>query len=80
MFYKGLKPSTRTIVDVSAGGTLNRLSHDEAYDLLDVLAYIDSQWISKEESKEDHGIDAFATLQEQLALMSKRLDDLSSSY
>ena len=35
---------------------------------------------TKEESKEDYGIDAFVTLQEQVALMSKRLDDLHSSY
>ena len=47
LFYKGLKPSIRTIVDLSAGGALNRLSHDEAYDLLDVLASNDSQWISR---------------------------------
>jgi len=44
MFYKGLLPTTRTLIDAASGGALNRKTKDDAYKLHDEMASNSYQW------------------------------------
>ncbi|KAI3446836.1 hypothetical protein Pfo_003501 [Paulownia fortunei] len=73
-FYNGLSGSTRTLVDVAAGGALMGKTHEEAYDLLETMAGNAYQWPSERIIPKKvfgvHDVDALATLTAQVAVQN----------
>ena len=78
MFYKGLLPTTRTLIDAASGGALNRKTKDEAYELLDEMASNSYQWPNKREKpRKTLGVlelDVISALQAQVSLLTKKLE------
>ena len=43
-FYNGLRDTTRTVIDASAGGALMKKTTDQAYEILKVTTTNNNQW------------------------------------
>ena len=76
-FYKGLGGSTRTLIDVVAGGAFMGKTQDEAYKILEEMAMNNYQWPSERTVlKKPVGIyelDAITALLAQVASLTKQL-------
>ncbi|KAG8481482.1 hypothetical protein CXB51_026348 [Gossypium anomalum] len=44
MFYNGVNPSTRQIIDAAAGGTINNKTPEEAYEFIEEMSLNNYQW------------------------------------
>jgi hypothetical protein len=81
MFYKGLLPTTRTLIDAASGGALNRKTKDEAYELLDEMASNSYQWPNdRDKPRKTVGVlelDAITALQAQVSLLTKKLEEVN---
>ena len=78
IFYKGLLPTTRTLIDAASGGALNRKNRDEAYELLDQMTSNSYQWPNERSiPKRTMGVlevDAITALQAQVTLLTKMIE------
>ena len=76
-FYNGLLGTTRTLLDTSIGGALMSKSTNEAYQLLENMAFNNCQWPSERVTpkKPDgvHKLDVFNNLTVQVSLLTKKL-------
>ncbi|XP_024025398.1 uncharacterized protein LOC112092750 [Morus notabilis] len=74
-FYNGLSGTTRTLIDVSAGGALMKKTEDEAYELLEDMATNNYQWPSERSIPKKiaglHEVEAITNLTAQIASLSK---------
>ncbi|XP_017979877.1 PREDICTED: uncharacterized protein LOC108662804 [Theobroma cacao] len=80
-FYNGLLGPFRTTIDVATRGALMSKSIDEAYDLLEEIAYNNYQWPSERLGTRKiagiHESDVLNTVSTQLASLAKKIDKLS---
>ena len=78
IFYNGLNPKIKMIIDAVAGGALMGKERDEAYELLEEMASNSYQWQSDRamprKATRVHDIDAFTAIYAQLALLTKKLN------
>ncbi|XP_062119053.1 uncharacterized protein LOC133832765 [Humulus lupulus] len=76
-FYNGLNGTTRTIIDVAAGGAFMSKSANEAYELLEEMEMNNYQWpIERGQPKKVAGImelDAISMLTAQVVALTKQL-------
>ncbi|XP_062104039.1 uncharacterized protein LOC133815188 [Humulus lupulus] len=77
-FYNGLYGTTRTIIDVAAGGAFMSKSANEAYELLEDMATKNHQWSDKRTPSNRkiagvHELDAITALTAQVASLTKQL-------
>ena len=76
-FYNGLNGTTRTIIDVAAGGAFMSKSANEAYELLEEMAMNNYQWPTERgQPKKVAGmmeLDAITMLTAQVAALTKQL-------
>ncbi|XP_062118921.1 mediator of RNA polymerase II transcription subunit 15-like [Humulus lupulus] len=85
-FYNGLNGTTRTIIDVTAGGSFMSNSANEAYELLEEMAMNNYQWATKRgQPKKVAGmmeLDVISMLIAQVAALTKQLQKttLPSQY
>ena len=76
IFYNGLNPQTRTVIDVVAGGALMGKSANEAFNLLEVMASNNYQWPNERATKKTAGlyeIDGFSALTAKVEFLSNKL-------
>ena len=80
IFYNGLNPQTRTVIDAVAGGALMGKSVSEAFNFLEVMASYNYQWPNERATKKTVGlyeIDGFFTLTAKVESLSRKLDTIS---
>ena len=80
IFYNGLNPQTRTVIDAAAGGALMGKSASEAFNLLEVMASNNYQWPNERATKKAAGlyeIDGFSELTAKVECLSLKLDTIS---
>ncbi|XP_062100251.1 uncharacterized protein LOC133806142 [Humulus lupulus] len=82
-FYKGLNFTTRTIIDVAAGGSFIRNSANEAYELLEEMAMNNYQWPTERgQTKKVPGmieLDAISMLTMQVGALTNQLQQSNLS-
>ena len=82
-FYNGLQPTTRTMIDAAAGGTLMKKSLEEAYELVEEMATNNYQWtadrVTTKRIQGVHEIDSLSALAAQVATLSRKLDNINVS-
>ncbi|XP_062119073.1 uncharacterized protein LOC133832794 [Humulus lupulus] len=76
-FYNGFNGTTRTIIDVAAGGDFMSKSTNEAYELLEEMAMNNYQWPTERGQPKKVGgmmeLDAILMLTAQVAALTKQL-------
>ncbi|XP_062086290.1 uncharacterized protein LOC133792404 [Humulus lupulus] len=80
-FYNGLCGTTRTIIDVAAGGAFMSKSGNEAYEFLEEMAMNNYQWPSERDRNKKvagmHELDVITALTAQVASLTKQLQNNS---
>ncbi|KAL5545248.1 hypothetical protein UlMin_009032 [Ulmus minor] len=81
-FYNGLVSNYQAMIDAAAGGSLMGKIPEEAHELLEVMAENNNQWHSERVTAKRpaavHEIDSVNALSAQVAVLSRKLDSLSS--
>ncbi|KAG8496231.1 hypothetical protein CXB51_009109 [Gossypium anomalum] len=82
-FYNGVNPSTRQIIDVAAGGTINNKIPEEAYEFIEEMSLNNYQWqVMRTKPTKTAGVynvDSVNMLTNQVELLNKKIDGLLGS-
>src|SRR3954463_11390339 len=79
-FYLGLQASTKAMIDAAAGGTINKKSVDEAYELIDTMASNDySERSAPKNVAEIFQVDNNTAMAAQMSLMQQQLIQIVSA-
>ncbi|KAA3465598.1 Retrotransposon gag protein [Gossypium australe] len=82
-FYNGVNPSTRQLIDSTAGGTLNNRTPEAAYEFIEEMSPNNYQWqvirTKPTKSAEVYNLDAITILSTQVEMMNKKIDSLCFS-
>ncbi|KAK5811958.1 hypothetical protein PVK06_027350 [Gossypium arboreum] len=82
-FHNGLNPSTRQMVDVAAGGTINNKTPDDAYEFIEDMSLNNYQWqVMRTKPTKTAGVynvDSVTMLSNQVELLNKKIDGFLSS-
>ncbi|KAL1127062.1 hypothetical protein V6Z11_A13G153800 [Gossypium hirsutum] len=82
-FHNGLNPSTRQMVDVAAGGTINNKTPEDAYEFIEEMSLNNYQWqVMRTKPTKTAGIynvDSVTLLSNQVELLNKKIDGFLNS-
>ena len=82
LFYSGIYPTTRAMLDTAAGGTFMKKRSHEAYELLEEMASNNYNWQSdRKMGRKPAGmfqVDAFSTLASQMEVLTRKIDKLQT--
>ncbi|XP_057984615.1 uncharacterized protein LOC131169408 [Hevea brasiliensis] len=81
-FYNGVSPAIRSKIDASSGGDLMEKSEEEAYSVLDKIAYNNYQWSyerneMKKPSAGVYELDAMSMFNAKFDALTRKMDKLS---
>ncbi|KAG8472921.1 hypothetical protein CXB51_035043 [Gossypium anomalum] len=83
MFYNGVNPSTRQMIDIAAGGTINNKTPEEASEFIKEMSLNNYQWevmrTKPTKTTDIYNIDSVTVLSNQVELLNKKIDGLLSS-
>ncbi|KAL5554822.1 hypothetical protein UlMin_042223 [Ulmus minor] len=81
-YYNGLVSNYRAMIDAAAGGSLMGKTPEDAHELLEIMAENNNQWHSERVTTKRpatvHEIDSVNALSAQVAVLSRKMDSLSS--
>ena len=82
IFYNGIYPTTRAMLDTAAGGTFMKKRPHEAYELLEEMASNNFNWQSERSATRRpagvHQIDALSSLAAQVETLTRKIDHLQT--
>ncbi|KAK5784798.1 hypothetical protein PVK06_039333 [Gossypium arboreum] len=82
-FYNGVTPSTRQMIDVAAGETINNKTPEDAYEFIEDMSLNNYQWqvmrIKPTKTVSVYNIDLVTMLSNQVELLNKKIDNFLSS-
>ncbi|KAK5843410.1 hypothetical protein PVK06_005866 [Gossypium arboreum] len=82
-FHNGLNPSTRQMIDVAAGGTINNKTPQAAYKFIEEMSLNNYQWqvmrTKPTKAANIFNLDAVTMLSNQVELLNKKIDCLCGS-
>ncbi|KAG8498924.1 hypothetical protein CXB51_005293 [Gossypium anomalum] len=83
MFYNGVSPSTRQMIDAAAGGTINNKTPEEASEFIEEMSLNNYHWQVKRTKPTKiagvYNVDLVAMLSNQVELLNKKIDGLLDS-
>ncbi|KAK5776564.1 hypothetical protein PVK06_044524 [Gossypium arboreum] len=82
-FYSGVNPSTRQMIDPTAGGTINNKTPEDAYEFIEEMSLNNYQWqVMRTKPTKTVGvynIDSVTMLSNQVELLNKKIDSFLGS-
>ncbi|KAG8501202.1 hypothetical protein CXB51_003340 [Gossypium anomalum] len=83
MFYNGVNPSTRQMIDTAAGGTINNKTPEEAYKFIEEMSLNNYQWQVMRTNPTKivgiYNVDSITMLPNPVELLNKKIDGLLGS-
>ncbi|KAG8491362.1 hypothetical protein CXB51_014485 [Gossypium anomalum] len=83
MFYNGVNPSTRQMIDATTGGTINNKTPEKAYEFIKEMSLNNYQWqVMRTKPTKIAGVynvDSVTMLSNQVELLNKKIDGLLGS-
>src|SRR3954469_24614541 len=79
-FYLGLQASTKAMIDAAAGGSINKKSVDEAYEMIETMAGNDySERSAPKKAVRIFQVDNNTAMAAQMSLMQQQLSQIVSA-
>ncbi|KAK5839294.1 hypothetical protein PVK06_008070 [Gossypium arboreum] len=82
-FHNGLNPSTRQMIDIAAGGTINNKTPEEAYEFIEKMSLNNYQWqvmrTKPTKATSIFNVDSITMLSNQVELLNRKIYGLLGS-